>query len=626
MKSSDSSDESTEAIVPVEARLSRSLGDDTIPQGEALGYLLVVAGAEVARVYPLDASDRIIGRGKSADILVPEKAVSTRHASVGYDGKRHYVRDLGSTNKTFVNDAPVRRDTPLRVGDALRVGETVFVYLASEPTTEDRTLAFGGTRLQRSVASPKPLIDDRQLAEIDLAPLSRPSSIDDMVAKYLLVSSFLKRYWRVILVPALLFALLGAAYAIQRPPAATAKFEIVLSPEARENPLERHVAPSLQFFEAAERSFVAKELVAKTLAALGKPKASKREIAEARDALGFESIAQNTYRGTFEDEDPTYAANFLREHVKLFLESEFDRALKVMRSEVALLTEQVADSRKKLRATEEALRKLKEANPDGLPEQTVGQVATRIDLRTRSAQLAAQIETYRGQLRAAREQLASGDAVFERKVTKSETHEQQLAAVRQQLIDARARGLGDQHPEVIKLKAQARDLERLRNSTVNAKTTEADERANPARRAAQARISELEAAIGGASTELGGIGSQLSQLDKVAKRLPEVETKYLELTRTYDATKTLHSTLFEQLKARELQLSVERASVERRYEIIEPPSADPINLRRAVAIRASIGGVFGTALGVALSLLLAARAYLRRRSVGKSSSKEIVVI
>ncbi len=52
---------------------------------------------------PLDRNWMVIGRGRSADILIAEPTISRAHAVIGHDDEGFFVQDLGSTNGTRVN-------------------------------------------------------------------------------------------------------------------------------------------------------------------------------------------------------------------------------------------------------------------------------------------------------------------------------------------------------------------------------------------------------------------------------------------------------------------------------------------------------------------------------------------
>ncbi|MFP4635252.1 MAG: FHA domain-containing protein [Nitriliruptoraceae bacterium] len=75
-------------------------------------------------VVPLSGHGLVLGRGANVDLLLDDVYVSDEHAQVMPDDGSWSVRDLGSTNGTFLNGAKVTRPTPLAVGDQLRIGKT----------------------------------------------------------------------------------------------------------------------------------------------------------------------------------------------------------------------------------------------------------------------------------------------------------------------------------------------------------------------------------------------------------------------------------------------------------------------------------------------------------------------
>jgi hypothetical protein len=79
----------------------------------------------VERAWRLAPGRTRVGRAPDNDLVIPEPAVSGYHLLLtsGPDGVE--VRDLGSTNGTFVNEERVQSTSVLNAGDLLRVGLTV---------------------------------------------------------------------------------------------------------------------------------------------------------------------------------------------------------------------------------------------------------------------------------------------------------------------------------------------------------------------------------------------------------------------------------------------------------------------------------------------------------------------
>jgi len=93
--------------------------------------LVVIHGEGLGKKYDLTDAPCRIGRAPNSDIVVDQDSVSRVHALVTNEDGRATVRDVGSTNGTFVNDEAVEGDARLRNGDLIKVGRTVFKFLAS---------------------------------------------------------------------------------------------------------------------------------------------------------------------------------------------------------------------------------------------------------------------------------------------------------------------------------------------------------------------------------------------------------------------------------------------------------------------------------------------------------------
>jgi hypothetical protein len=88
---------------------------------------LLVSGAPPgSERLRLDRRRTVVGR-EGADLEVPDAAISSRHFEVERRGSDYFVRDLGSSNGTFVNGHRIRA-VQLRPGDAIRAGRTTFTF------------------------------------------------------------------------------------------------------------------------------------------------------------------------------------------------------------------------------------------------------------------------------------------------------------------------------------------------------------------------------------------------------------------------------------------------------------------------------------------------------------------
>jgi ABC transport system ATP-binding/permease protein len=87
----------------------------------------ILPGAAVVRRHPLEGRAVVVIGRAGADVELDNPAVSRRHAAVEREGKGHVVRDLGSTNGTYVDGRRVSR-AALASGAVVRVGPFKLVY------------------------------------------------------------------------------------------------------------------------------------------------------------------------------------------------------------------------------------------------------------------------------------------------------------------------------------------------------------------------------------------------------------------------------------------------------------------------------------------------------------------
>lgn len=102
--------------------------DQAVSQAAAL---VVIHGEDLGRKYDLGDGDLVVGRSSKCDVEVDQDSVSRNHARVLHDGSRVMVKDLGSTNGTFVNDEQIDGEHRLRNGDLIKIGRTIFKFIAS---------------------------------------------------------------------------------------------------------------------------------------------------------------------------------------------------------------------------------------------------------------------------------------------------------------------------------------------------------------------------------------------------------------------------------------------------------------------------------------------------------------
>ncbi len=122
-----------------------------------MDVVLVMFKDDERREFPLGSKKTLLGRRQDCDLRIPTRDVSRRHCEIGPGEKRSelIVRDLGSSNGTFVNDKRIA-EAKLKPGDRLTIGPVTFVIrINGEP----------------AVITPKDVTPDLERAEEVVIPV-----------------------------------------------------------------------------------------------------------------------------------------------------------------------------------------------------------------------------------------------------------------------------------------------------------------------------------------------------------------------------------------------------------------------------------------------------------------------
>lgn len=111
-------------------------GDDTvvIDERESVGGCLeYVENGLIKRIHLGEGTTRIGSRSQSVDYVIESKKVSKMHAELTNCGGQYTIRDLNSTNGTYLNGGTQRivsnQDFQLRNGDKIRMGDVELTFI-----------------------------------------------------------------------------------------------------------------------------------------------------------------------------------------------------------------------------------------------------------------------------------------------------------------------------------------------------------------------------------------------------------------------------------------------------------------------------------------------------------------
>ena len=125
--------------------------------------------------FPLTKDLTVIGRGENCDLRIPLENVSRRHCEVGFSEQEVKVKDLASSNGTYVNNKRVN-ECPLKAGDRLVVGPIVFTIQIDGVPEEIEPVR---TRAEREAAAAKA---GGEIVELEADVVEAEADLEDVLA------------------------------------------------------------------------------------------------------------------------------------------------------------------------------------------------------------------------------------------------------------------------------------------------------------------------------------------------------------------------------------------------------------------------------------------------------------
>lgn len=135
--------------------------------------LVVFKSTGQRKVIHISEPTTVIGRGEECGVHVPVGSVSRRHSELTIKGKDLLIKDLASSNGTYVNNARVTQ-AKLKAGDRVTIGPIIFtVQIDGQPADIRPAKA-------RPASAPEAAQARKDDAVIDLATAA--TSDDDAMA------------------------------------------------------------------------------------------------------------------------------------------------------------------------------------------------------------------------------------------------------------------------------------------------------------------------------------------------------------------------------------------------------------------------------------------------------------
>jgi len=96
--------------------------------GREPACLVVLQGQRLGQRIDIGDAPLVIGRAPECEFQIMERSVSRQHSKIWREPSGYRVKDLDSTNKTFLNDQPII-EAELKDGDHITIGSCVLKFM-----------------------------------------------------------------------------------------------------------------------------------------------------------------------------------------------------------------------------------------------------------------------------------------------------------------------------------------------------------------------------------------------------------------------------------------------------------------------------------------------------------------
>lgn len=115
-----------------------------------MASLLIISGPNDGEFYSIKG-DTLVGRGDDCTIQIVDERASRHHSKVAIDSsmmvpgtnvpkKRFILTDMGSSNGTFSNGAPIDGELVLKDGQTIGIGGTIILFTTRDYATSEEAL------------------------------------------------------------------------------------------------------------------------------------------------------------------------------------------------------------------------------------------------------------------------------------------------------------------------------------------------------------------------------------------------------------------------------------------------------------------------------------------------------
>jgi len=144
-----------------------------------MAKLVILNQGMTGRSIELTVERTTVGRVEENTVQIADASVSSRHAEILLRGTDIVIRDLNSTNGTFINNEKIS-EAPLKPGQTLRFGQVELKLDDGKPVGGPSAPAYAPAAAPAPAGAPAPAPAPKRSSEGSTMVMSRGVSLTDL--------------------------------------------------------------------------------------------------------------------------------------------------------------------------------------------------------------------------------------------------------------------------------------------------------------------------------------------------------------------------------------------------------------------------------------------------------------
>ncbi|NOY52567.1 MAG: hypothetical protein GXP58_02985 [Deltaproteobacteria bacterium] len=303
----------------------------------------------------------------------------------------------------------------------------------------------------------------------------------------------------------------------------------------------------------------------------------ERLLMSVRKRVKIRSIGAGLFSIAFQDHDPEGAMRFTQTLSSIFIEESLALKRNEAYSSVGFIKKQKDLYKKKLQASEEALRKFKLAHIDEMPGKENASLVQLQRLRDTLASTSLELQEDIQKKELIAKQLSGEKPMVVSMMSGGATSTVDKIKVLQFQLSQLLANYTEKHPDVIRIRSEIEKLKK-EGSVPGAKSGPGLPRSdefttlNPLHQKLKENLNNIEISIGTLKHKEQILKGEIRELEKKVRSIPNREKELVGLQRDYNVNEKIYQMLLMKLQEARISKALEVNQGGTRFEVVDPPN------------------------------------------------------